>query len=306
MAPDRKHARWARDEIAALDPVVDNERITHLSAEVRFGDPALAAALYTVAFARQMAVPSIAAVVHRGGRSPIMVRTRKRNDDTLVFFGEFMRHGHSSPEGRAAIERLNEIHAQFPIRNDQSLYTLASLTFEAIRIPALLGADPLTQAEKDANFWFWRGVGARMHLTDMPESLDAFWSWMQVYEREHWAWSAGGAAVARAMIDDYAARWFPPELQRVGRELTLALMEDELLDVLHLKRPKARTRAVTAAIARTYFAARQVLPDPAERGWTGSFGGEYGGCPHMADVGYRPERDRPAARVRGCPVGPAQ
>jgi hypothetical protein len=297
-----RHPYWARREIAALDPFRDHERITHLSAEVRFGDPVLAAALYTVAFARQMAVPSIAAVVHRGGRSPIMVRTRKRNDDTMVFFGEFLRHGHSSPRGIAAIDRLNEIHAGFPIRNDQSLYTLASLTFEATRIPGLLGLDPLTRAEQEANFHFWQGVARRMHLTDLPPTPEAFRAWMRDYEREHWAWSRGGEAVARAMVDDLAARWLPAGLQRVGRELTLALMEDELLDALHLKRPRARTRAATRGVARAYFAARAVLPDPAERSWTDGFGAEYGGCPHMLDVGYRPERDRPRAPARPEPV----
>jgi len=38
----------------------------------------------TIAFCRQTAVPSIPAVVHRGGRSPIIQQTRKRNDDTMV------------------------------------------------------------------------------------------------------------------------------------------------------------------------------------------------------------------------------
>ncbi|MEV4421741.1 oxygenase MpaB family protein [Patulibacter sp. NPDC049589] len=196
------------------------------------------------------------------------------------------------------MERLNEIHAQFPIRNDQSLYTLASLTFEAVRIPGLLGLDLLSEKEKDANFHFWRRIGDGMHLTDVPATPEAFWAWMQDYEAENWGWSAGGAAVANAMIDDFAARWLPPAARRIGRELTLALMEDELLDALRLKRPRASTRWMVGLLARAYFGGRAVLPDHAERSWTDGFGAEYGACPHMADVGYLPERDRPApARV---------
>src|SRR2546425_1869235 len=230
MRIDSTRARWARDEIATLDPVVDNERIMHLSAEVRYGDPVLAMALVTAGFARQMAVPSIARFVHRGGRAPIMRETRKRNDDTMVFFGEFLRHGHSTAQGRAAIERLNEVHAPFPIHNDQMLYTLASLTFDGVRILALLGLDPFTQKEKDASFHFWRGVGQRMGVTGHPPTIEKFAAWMQDYEREHWAWSEGGEAVARSLIDDFASRWLPTGLQRVARELILALMEDEMLD----------------------------------------------------------------------------
>ena len=279
-------AHWARDEIASLDPVVDNERIMHLSVEVRYGDPVLAAAIFAVGFARQMAVPSIATVVHRGGRAPIMTDSRKRNDDSLVFFGEFLRHGHSTDKGRAAIDRLNEIHAPFPLRNDQMLYTLTSLTFDAVRIPALFGLDPMTQIEKDASFHFWQGVGRRMGVTDLPATAEECHAWMQEYERENWAWSPGGEAVARMLVEDVAARWLPTGLQRVARELMLSLMEDEMLDVLHLKRPKARTRALASALVRAYFAGRRILPDPADRGWTESFGAEYGSCPHMPDVGY--------------------
>jgi mpaB/rubber oxygenase-like protein len=294
--------RWARNEIAALDPVVDNERIMHLSAEVRYGDPVLAAVLFTVGFARTMAVPSIAAVVHRGGRAPIMTESRKRNDDTLVFFGEFLRHGHSTPEGHAAIDRLEEIHAPFPIRNDERLYTLASLSFDAVRIPALLGLDPMTPNEKEAAFHFWQGVGRRMGVTDMPATRAECEAWMYEYEREHWGWSPGGEAVTRALIDDFSARWLPTGLQRVAHELIPALMEDEMCDVLHLKRPKARTRALARVLGRAYFTGRRILPDPKDRFWTHSFGAEYGGCPRMADLGYMPERDRPAPPAGGCPV----
>jgi hypothetical protein len=302
MGIDLSRARWARNEIATLDPVTDNERIMHLSSEVRFGDPVLAGALLTVGFSRQMAVPSIAAVVHRRGRAPIMTDTRKRTNDTLVFFGEFIRHGHSTAEGRAAIERLNELHAPYPIRNDQMLYTLASQTFDPIRIPALLGLDPLTQKEKDAGFHFWQGVGRRMGVTDLPATIEECSAWMQDYERENWAWSEGGEAVARALIDDFAARWLPTGLQRVARELTHALMEDEMLDTLHLKRPRASTRALARTLGRGYFTARAILPDPKDRIWTDSFGAEYGHCPHMPDVGPRPKRDRPPPSTGGCPM----
>jgi hypothetical protein len=108
-----------------------------------------------------MAVPSIAAVVHRNGRGPMIQDTRKRNDDSMVFFGEFMKHGYTSERGKAAIARLNEIHAPFPITNDQSLYTLAALSFEADRILAWLGIPMLTDDEKVANQLFWLGVGYR-------------------------------------------------------------------------------------------------------------------------------------------------
>lgn len=224
--------------------------------------------------------------MHRGGRSPIITETRKRNDDTMVFFGEFLRNGPATERGRAAIARLNEVHASFPITNDQNLYTLASLSFEGVRVPALLGFDPLTDKEQQANLRFWRAIGTQMGIDAIPEDHGEYLAWMVAYEREHWAWTAGGEAVARAMLDDYVARWFPPAWRRVGRELAKGYIEDELLDVLHLRRPSRATRILVAMLARGYFLSRRLLPDPPDRSWVDDFGGEYGACPHLADLGY--------------------
>ena len=284
----RPGRRWARTEMAGLDAETDAERITHLSAEVRYGDPAVAAALYTVAFCRQMAVPSIAEVVHRGGRGPIMRDTRKRNDDTLTFFGEFMRDGHSSERGKAAIARLNEIHAPFPITNDQSLYTLASLALEADRIPALLGIDLMTDKEKQANFRFWTGVGTAMGITDIPDSYDELLAWTLAYEKAEFAHTQGGSAVARAMIDDFGSRWLPRRLQFLARSFVLAMCDDELLDTHRIRRPARSTRLAASIGLRAYALGRRILPDHTDRSWSDHFGKEYGGCPHASDLGYKP------------------
>ncbi|MBO0768756.1 MAG: DUF2236 domain-containing protein [Solirubrobacterales bacterium] len=279
--------RWARDEVARLDPERDNERIAHLTAEVRYGDPLLVALLYTVAFCRQMAVPSIARVVHRGGASPIMVATRKRNDDTLMLFGEFMRSGHSSPRGRAAITRMNEIHARFPIDQDQMLYTLASLTFEQERIPRGLGLDPLSETEKLANFYFWREVGRLAGIEQRPETYEAYWEWTRSYEASHWGYSDGGRAVVDAMIADFVSR-VPRALARPARGLLLAAMEDDLLDVFGLEHPDAAVRKLARALVAGYFRGRALLPDPGERSWAEAFGRAYPPQPDLSQVGFSP------------------
>ena len=286
-AKPRPSRTWARDELAGLDPVRDHARITHLTGEVRYGDPVVSGALYTVAFIRQMAVPSIAQVVHRGGRSPIITATRKRNDDTMTFFGEFLRGGYDSERGRAAIARVREIHARFPITNDQNLYTLASLTFEAERIPRLLGRELLTPDEIDANRRFWRGVGEGLGITGIPETTEGYWQWTQEYERRHWGYTPGGRAVADAMIDDYASRWTPGPLRGLGRAAVLALCDDGLLATHRLPRPRARVRPLVGLGLGAYLRGRDWLPDPPERSWADHYGQAYGACPHMADVGYR-------------------
>ncbi|MBJ8344375.1 DUF2236 domain-containing protein [Antrihabitans sp. YC2-6] len=291
-ASRRQGRRWARDIAARLDPVADHEYLTHLTLEVRYGDPILTSALYTVAFCRQMAVPSIAKVVYRGGRAPMIQATRKRNDDTMVFFGEFMRQGYSSGRGRAAISRLNQIHSRFPITNDQSLYTLASLALEPARIPAMLGCEVLTATEMDANLRFWQGVGRAMGLHDIPDTTTEFHSWTIAYERSTWAWSHGGAAVARAVIDDYAARWFPSKLQWFGRAFAMALCDDQLLAVHRLPTPPRWARLFAATTLRAYALGRRILPDPKDRSWVDYYGKAYPSHIDIDAVGYRPTEPR--------------
>lgn len=175
--------RWARREQARLDPEADHERLVHLCLEVRLGQPLFVAGLYTIAFARQMAVPSIARVVHRGGGGDIMGETRARNDLTLNFFGRFMREGHSTEAGRAAIAELNAIHARFEIEDHESLYTLATLALEPPRLARQLGAPLLSPEEERALFRFWAGVGQHMDRILPVPGREELWSWTLNYER---------------------------------------------------------------------------------------------------------------------------
>lgn len=284
----RRGWAWARREIAQLDPARDDERIVQLMNEVRFGWPPIAAAFYTVAFARQVAVPSIAYVLHRGGRSPVFATPRKRNDDTLVFFAEFFRHGHSTQRGQAAVDRMQEIHGHFPITNADSLYTLCTIITEGPRAGALIGSQPLSWVEQQANAHFWAAIGERMGLEGIPRSYDEAYAYALAYEREQWGHTPQGAAVARAVIEDYVARWVPRRLRPRAFTAFTALLGPELR-ALHRypDPPRWLERAVLGAL-RGYLALLPLLPDRRARPLTEAFG-TYGACPHLADVGYRPE-----------------
>ena len=124
---------WARKRIAQLDAEKDVHEIAHLAFEVRYGTPLFTHSIFSVAFARQAAVPSIAKTLYRNGKGGIITNTRKRNNDTLLFFGEFYKHGNAE-EGKQAIELLNFIHSHFKISNEENLYTLATTVCEPKRL----------------------------------------------------------------------------------------------------------------------------------------------------------------------------
>lgn len=140
--------------INTLDPVADSAEIARLSLVALHGNPALTYALFTVAFMKQVAVPPMARILYRRGGGDIMQFPARRNDDTLLFFGQLLDHGPTSPTGRAWIERLNQIHAHFPIRNDDSLYTLSTLALDPHQITSDLAHSPFTATELEAQWLF--------------------------------------------------------------------------------------------------------------------------------------------------------
>jgi hypothetical protein len=264
-----------RREIARLDPVSQHEEIARLTYEVLYGDPMAVHLGYLVGFARQMAVPSIARVVYRGGGGDMLRHAARRNDETLAIFGEFLHHGYSSRRGTAAIARMEAIHSRFRITDEQKRYTLATLIFERDRQSELLGLT-VPPGEREARFRFWKGVADQMPLTGVPDDAEEYWQWTRAYEREHWAFSQGGRAVVETMFDDWTTRWFPPALRALGRGLMLALMEGELRDALGLEPASAKARTLLRAGARAGSVLVLLRPIRLDRGWTDSFGRHLG------------------------------
>ncbi|WP_156370862.1 oxygenase MpaB family protein [Nocardia arizonensis] len=289
------HPYRVRDELATLDPVIDNERMTHLVLEVRYGHPWFVTIAYTLAFLRQMSIPAIARTVYRAGTGDIMRATRRRNDDTLVFFGEIMRCGYTSARGGEVIDRLNEIHARYRISNDLNVYTLASLILEAQRIGLSLDRPLMSEREMDAVYHFWHGVGTRMGITDIPGSSSEFLTWTLQYERDNAAYTPGGHAVAQVIIDDFAAR-FPRPLRRAGTAVLLSLCDDGLLDAHRLTGPSRAQRSLALAAMRGYLLGTGLLPDPGERSWVDWFGRDTA-YPDFTRIGQQRER-RAAADPR--------
>lgn len=298
----RRSYTWARDEIARLDPAVDYDRISHLNAEARFGWPPLAAAFYTVTFVRQAGVPSIAKTLYRGGGGPTMTAGRKRNDDTLVLFGELFANGAASARGGETIDRLQEIHGHFAITQDDYRYTLCSIIDEPARSAERLGYDAQTPVEHEARFRFWQAVGERMGITDIPPTYEAALAYARGYEVDHWAPTPAGIAVANAVIDDYVQRYAPRPLWPLATRAFKALLGPELRRAHDFPDPNRALELVVVGGLAWYLRIARFLPDPPLRPVTESFGQQYGGaCPHLADVGYKP-RAAAASSAPGCPV----
>ncbi|HEX4870377.1 MAG TPA: oxygenase MpaB family protein [Moraxellaceae bacterium] len=282
---DIRHPHWARREIARLDPVRDCRRIAHLLLEVRYGEPRFIHPMFALAFSRQVAIPAIARVLYRDGKGIIMSQTAKRNDDTLVFFGLLLRHG-DSPEGMKVVERMNRMHARYPIPNELNLYTLSTLACLPQRLGRqFTGQDLFDDHESLALYHFWRQVGEMMGIRDIPGSPAAMQEWMLAFEAAEYGYTRDGHEVTLALAREYAQRWFPSPLQAAGRRAFFALFDEPLRATHRVPVATALEKRLAEAVVRAFVRSRQWLPDPPDRDLLMMFGQHYDRAPAVEQVG---------------------
>src|SRR5579862_9502355 len=179
--------RWLA-EIRRLDPVRDAQRIVFIDACLEF--PWDTQRSLELAFYRTYAVPSIAELLASTGE--FTERAQKRYDDTQLLISAFCELGYDGGLGRRAIKRMNRIHGRFEIANEDYLYVLSTMVYEPIRWNARYGWRPMTDTERLATFHFWREVGLRMGIKEIPESYDELERYNIEFERERFAYTDAG------------------------------------------------------------------------------------------------------------------
>jgi hypothetical protein len=158
-------------------------------------------------------VPSIAELLAWTGE--FTERPQKRYDDTQLLISAFCELGYDSDLGRRALRRMNRIHGRFAIANEDFRYVLSTMILEPIRWNARFGWRPLLEVERLATFHFWRAVGRRMGIRDIPETYDELERFNLEFERQRFAYTEAGHRVAVATRDMFLD-WFPRLPKSVG------------------------------------------------------------------------------------------
>jgi ER-bound oxygenase mpaB/B'/Rubber oxygenase, catalytic domain len=242
-------------EIRGLDPVADHSRIVYLDTCFEF--PWDTTRSLELALFRTFAVPSIAELLDRTGE--FGRAAQKRYDDTDLILSTIVEAGYDSEEGKRAIRQMNRIHGRFEIANEDFLYVLSSFVFEPIRWNARFGWRPLIETEKLATFEFWREIGHRMAIEDIPESYAELESYNEGYERERFRRTDATERVARATRDMFLA-WFPGLPKRFGAQAIYALMDEPLVDAFGFPRPPRALRAAVETSLRARARLVALLP----------------------------------------------
>ncbi|HEX2749863.1 MAG TPA: oxygenase MpaB family protein [Verrucomicrobiales bacterium] len=242
-------------EIRTLDPARDHQRMTFLTCRVDF--PWDITRALELALFRTYCIPSISELLDR--TQEFQCRAQRRYDDTDIIVSEIMENGYDSERGLAAIRRMNQIHGRFEISNEDFLYVLSTFVYVPIRWIERFGWRKLIPAEKTALFLFWREVGRRMNIKDLPEDSAAFEAFSDAYEKKHYRFTETNRRVGTATRELFAS-WFPRVFSPLVRRSIHALLDDPLRESFGFPRPGAFLRTMVPLTMRMRARSLRLLP----------------------------------------------
>jgi hypothetical protein len=225
------------EQIRTLDPEKDDQRIVFLSTRIDF--PFDTTRSLEFALFRTFSVPSIGALLDKTGE--FQNRAQKRYDDTDIIVSELIEHGYESERGRAALRRMNLLHSRFAIANEDFLYVLSTFVYEPIRWNERFGWRLMCEQERQAMFYFWRQVGRRMNLKELPADYASFEHYNVEYEKAHFQFTQANHRVGAATRDLFAS-WFPRPLRPLVRSGIHALLDDAVINAFGFPQPLPVTR----------------------------------------------------------------
>ena len=245
-------------EILSLDPAVDYQRIAYLMATHEF--PFDTTRSLEFALFRTYAVPAIGCLLAH--TREFIDRTQKRYDDTDLILSEIVENGLDSDRGKAAFRRMNRMHGHHhPIENDAFLYVLSTFIFEQIRWNARFGWRLMTEKERLGLFYFWREVGRRMGIRDLPATYREYEQFNIDYERTRFQFTKGGQRVAASTRDLFIGWFLPKWCYPAVRPFIYALLDDPLREAFRFPKAPALVAAMTRASLRARAFALRFFPE---------------------------------------------
>lgn len=213
--------------------------------------------LAEMTFVKSAASAKIVGMWHANGY--LAAHTQKRYDDTLIALTELVLHGYDSERGRQMFEHMAHIHAHYKIRNKDYLFVLTCLMLEPMRWNARFGWRPMCDVEKQSQFHFWREVGRRMHIEEIPDSLAACDAWNVTYAQQEFRRTQASVALTAPMFR-LLESWIPWPLSRLVKPSMSALLEPELLPIFDLEPPPRWFTTLVRIGLRTRARALRLLP----------------------------------------------
>ena len=218
---------------------------------------------HRLAYLRTFASPRVAALLDHTGQ--MRADPRRRATDTGVLMYMLIHHGLDSDIGLAIVERLNDLHEPYRIRNEDYLWVLATFTVLGIQVIDRHGWRKLLDHERQAILIWYRELGTRMGITNIPDTYTAFEAWFSDYERANLRRTAAGDRLI-AINRDIILSGIPHRLRRRALTAASVIIPEPARTALALPTPGPLT---TAAVKLTFriraIVRRQRRTDPPPR-----------------------------------------
>ena len=233
-----------RRELESLDPVKDHQRMVHLGLCYEFPFDMVRA--NELALFATYASVSISGLLDRTGE--FSKHGQKRYDDTRFLITKFAEDGYDGVFGSRAIAQMNKIHGNFRIPNEDYIFVLSTLIFYPIDWMEKYGWRKMSEPEKQALFLFYREVGQRMGMTDLPATLPELRVFVEKYESKHLVFAPSNRHIADATINIFKD-WFPRFLRPIIEPAVVALIDEKLRIAFGFSKPsKAMVWTLKAAL----------------------------------------------------------
>ncbi|MCC5640174.1 DUF2236 domain-containing protein [Nostoc sp. CHAB 5844] len=231
--------------IQQFDPVQDHSQIYYLMSGYEF--PWEMQRSLELALMRTYCVPSISKLLDK--TKEFYQRPQKRYDDTSIIIVEIVKWGYESDRGKQALQRMNAIHGRFKIDNADFLYVLSTFIYDPIHWNANFGWRRMCEQEKLASFYFWREVGKRMHIQNIPETYAQLERYKLDYEREHFRYCETNRRVGEGTLALFLS-WFPWWMRQPLKPIIYALLDETMLDAFGFEQPSPLLRSIMVRLLK--------------------------------------------------------
>ncbi|MDT0262475.1 oxygenase MpaB family protein [Jatrophihabitans lederbergiae] len=218
-----QEARETEDELATAHQVYRNVALFELVRDIRVG--------LNLAFYRTFAVPRIAELLAHTGE--IKTQPHKRSMDTGLFMYELIEAGYDSERGRQVVRALNKMHKRWDIAAEDYLYVLTTFIVVPTRWLHNYGPRKLTDTETAAITTFYRELGRRMNIDNLPANYRDAERIFDDYEARNVRYSDAGCALMKS-TENVMAEQLPRPLKPAATLLTRLILDDYVAEAVGL------------------------------------------------------------------------
>lgn len=233
----------------------------------------------TLALFHTFAPPAVADLLAHTGH--VRADADKRTVDTSLFIYELIHGGLEGARGRGFIRKMNQVHSEWEIANEDYLFVLSVFVVTPVRWIDTCGWRRTTAMERRVASDFYRRLGRLMGITEIPRDFDGFEQYLNDYQDVHLVPSSNSEELTtatlrvitgrlpramRPLAPEFLSASLPAEVSRCLGLPSTSIHQRKLIQT-GLRAASRLTRPGTIA-ARPWFSPGAAVPGTYPQGYT--------------------------------------